>query len=459
MDVPKNRVYVGEIMPLTIKLLGTGVSIKDIEYPTYQHDGFSAGDFPEPDKGREMFRGMDYNTLVFSQDIAAVNEGDYTLGPAKLNCTMLVRREAPRRSSGFGRSIFDDDFFSSSLRGYQEYPIQLSSEALKITVLPLPIEGRPEDFLGAVGDFSFDVKADGNKVKLGDPVTFRMTIGGRGNLDTVAAPEIQESLDLKVYKPQVSKKGNTKIYEQVVIPKSEGMKEISGVSFSFFDPKTGRYKTLTRGPFTIEVLPRPAGEGPAKMISAPTPDLMGQVTYQDEKLGRDLIFIKEGPARLVPSGKNVYNGWPFWLFQLFPLSVLILAYLTHREKEKIRLDKKYARFTRAPRKATRGINRAKALIGKKDPLGFYDAVYRTLQGYIGDKFNLSKGAVTGQVIEDVLKPAGYSDAQMADLKHVFEACEMARYASLIPDAQKESEVLNSLRKAIDILERGKGKRG
>ena len=451
MDVDKRKVYVGEIVPITIRLYGTGVGLKDIEYPMYPHDGFSAGDFPEPEKDQEAYRGMDYNVLIFRQDIFAIKEGDYTLGPATLKCTMLVRKDKPRRSSAFGRSIFDDDFFGSVLRGYQEYPIELSADPIHMTILPLPAEGRPADFQGAVGDFSFDVQTDTKKVKVGDPITLKMTISGQGNLDTVTAPQIRENGEFKVYEPQAAKKGNKKIYEQVIIPKTEKAKEIPQVSFSFFSPRNGSYRTVTKGPIPVEVTARPEGESPVKMVTVP--GTTGQVFYPQEKLGKDIIYIKERPGALLPSGRYLYNNPLFWLFQVLPAGLLAAMYLFHRKTEKMRTDKKYARFLRAPRKARGGIARAKALIGKKDPVQFYDVVFKTIQEYIGDKFNLPKGAVTSLIIDERLRPAGYDEDALKMLKEVFDACEMARYASLIPDAEKEGEILEKMKRVIDHMEK------
>lgn len=459
MDVGRRKIYVNEIVPLTIKLYGTGVGLKDIEYPMYGHDGFSAGDFPEPEKGRELFHGMDYNTLVFKQDISGIRPGECTLGPAKLNCTMLVRRESPRRNSSFGRSIFDDDFFGSVIRGYQEFPIELSTQPIHMTILPLPNEGKPSDFQGAVGNYGFDVETDVKTVKIGDPITVRMIVSGDGNLDTVTAPSIQESEDFKVYEPQSSKKDNKKVYEQVIIPKSVNVKEIPKVSFSYFSPLFGAYKTISKGPIPISVTSRPEGEAPVKMVSASQAgtggDVTGKVSYQEEKLGKDIIYMKEYPGTFVPEGRYLFQNKLFWISQMFPIGLFLTLFFFHRKSEKIRTDKKYARFLKAPRKARIGMAKAKSLIGKKVPVQFYDVIFKTLQEYIGDKFNLPKGAVTSQVIDEKFRPAGYDEEVLGDLKEMFDACEMARYASVIPDAQKEEEVLEKLKEIIDHLEKSK----
>lgn len=453
MVVPKRKVYVNEAVPIVIKLYGTGVGLKDIEYPAYGHDGFSTGDFPEPEKGQELYHGVDYNTLIFKQEMFGVKEGQYTLGPAKMNCTMLIRQERARRSSAFGRSIFDDDFFGSVLRTVKEYPIELSSDEIQMTVLPLPEVGKPEGFQGAVGDFTFEVQADTRKVKVGDPITVRMTISGQGNMDTVTAPEIQESEYFKVYEPQSSKKGNKKIYEQVIIPKTSDAKEIPAVTFSFFSPEAGAYRSVTKGPIPIEVIARPEGEAPIKMVTAAQGAAVTKSEYAEEKLGKDIVYIKENPGKLEMRGSYLFKSPVFWGAQAVPLVLLCILFFSRRKEEKIRTDKRYARSLKAPRKAKGGIAKAKALIGKKDPVQFYDTIFKTLQEYIGDKFNLPKGAVTSQVIDEKLRPAGYDEERLRMLKEIFDACEMARYASLIPDAMKESEVLEKLEEVIDYFEK------
>jgi hypothetical protein len=451
MEVNKDQVYINESVFATIKVYVNEVGLKDIEYPAYSHEGFSAGEFFEPERSRETVHGAGYDVLVFRQHLFAIKEGDYVIGPAKLRCKMIVRKRTSRRASLFGSSIFDDDFFSSRF-GQNIYPIELESKDIPISILPFPVKGRPPDFQGTVGDFDMDVSVHPAKVKVGDPITLRMVISGRGNLDTVTVPRLDLTEKFKTYEPQVTKKGGKKIYEQILIPKTDEAKEIPEVSFSFFNPSSKEYETIRKGPFPVEVVEQPASERAVKMVSMPGVE---QMFYPEEKIGKDIIHIKENMGKLHHKGQFLYRNWLFWFGQFIPLALFSVFYIGHKRKERIQKDESYARFLRAPRKARNGLARAKSYLARDDILPFYDVVFKTLQEYLGDRFNLPRGSVTGQVIEDRLHLVGCDEKIMEMLREVFFRCEVARYASSVPGGPEARETLEKVRKVIAHLEKVK----
>ncbi|MCK4852256.1 MAG: BatD family protein, partial [Candidatus Omnitrophica bacterium] len=320
----------------------------------------------------------------------------------------------------------------------------------EMTILPFPEKDRPLDFRGAVGDFSMETHCEPRKVRVGDPLTVRMIITGTGNMDTVTAPEVKDGEDFKIYEPQVTKKERMKTYEQIIIPKTDEMKEIPGISFSFFDPRTGRYKTIEEPPLPVEVAARPESEKAVKIVSMAGKE---QMFYPPEKLGQDIIHIKENIGDLREKGGFFYNNIFFWAGQLVPLGFLLAFYAAHRRKEKIRTDRRYARSLEAPAGAKRGIRKAGMCLRKNDAAGFYDAVFRTLQEYLGNKFDMAGGSITAQVVEDKLRPAGCDENVLRQIREVFAGCDMVRYASAIPGGEKAKEVLEKVRKIIDSLER------
>lgn len=450
METDKTLVYVNEPIVVTIRLYVYNMGLRDIEYPSYNHEGFSTGEFVEPERHKEIVRGLRYDVLTFHQQLFAIKEGDYVLGPAYLNCKMVVRKESVRRRSTlFGISVFDDDFFSDRF-GQSIYPIELKSKEVPVSILPFPAKDKPRDFQGAVGDFDLEVHVTPTKVKVGDPVTVRMIVSGRGNLDTVTAPRLKLSDDFKTYEPQVTKKGGDKIYEQILIPKTDKAKEVPEVSFSFFNPKSEKYKTVTKGPFPLEVTESPESERVVKMVSVPGKE---EMFYPEERIGKDIVHIKENLGRLYPKGQFLYKSALFWSAQALPLVLFISFYAAYRKEERIRSDLGYARGLRAPRKARSGLNRAKAYLGKDKVFPFYDVIFKTLQDYLGDKFNLAKGNVTVEAIKERLRPIGYDEEMLEMLQEVFSKCEMARYASSVPGGHEAEDVLEKVKRIIDYMEK------
>ncbi len=454
MEVPKKTVYANEVLPLTIKVYVSDMGLRDIEYPRFEHDGFSTGEHSQPERRTEVVRGVRYEVLVFTQDLFAIKEGDHVLGPAKLSCKMVVRKETPRRSSFFGRSIFDDDFFSSRF-GYNTYPVELESNVISVNILPFPRAGRPDDFQGAVGDFTMEAYIEPLETKVGDPVGLRMSIGGMGNLDTVTAPRVTPGDDFKTYEPQVTKKGGRKVYEQILIPKSAKVKEVPKVSFSFFNPRTGKYETLEKGPFPLKVIEQPLDGRKAKMVSMAG---IEQMLYPQEELGKDIIYIKEYPGKPVRRSSFLYNNPLFWVVQAVPLALFAVFYVNYRKKERILTDRTYARSLKAPRRARTGLAKARTYLERNEVVPFYDAIFRTLQEYLGNRFDLPKGGVTAAEVEERLGASGRDEEVLTMLEEVFSMCEMARYASSVPGGEEGRGILEKVRRIIDYMEKAKIKR-
>ena len=448
LDVERSILYLNETVPVTLKVYVNDMGLKDIEYPFYSHEGFSTGEFKEPARIKETVRGVRYDVLVFTQDLYAIKEGDYILGPANISCKMVTRKEAPRRQSLFGSSVFDDDFFSRRF-GYETYPIELESKGIPVTVLPFPTTGKPKNFAGAVGSFDMDVSITPRKLKVGDPITVRMAISGKGSLDTVTAPILLESDKFKTYEPQVTKKSNQKIYEQILVPRTDEAKEVPQIMFSYFDPIGKKYETVKRGPFPVEVLKQPESERTVKMVAMPGEQ---QVFYPEEKIGRDIIHIKDDIGTLAPIGKFVYESKIFWGSQAGILLLFIIACVSYREKERIQKDKGYARLLKAPRKARKGIAKAKKYLTKGETVPFYDTIHKTLQDYMADRFNMPKGSVSVETVKERLDGVTYDEDVMAMMNDVFTKCEMARYA---PSATvgNEEEVLFAAKQIMEYLER------
>jgi hypothetical protein len=353
LSAGKRKAYLNEIVPLTIKLYVNRLGVRDIQFPVIETNDFSIEKFGQPKQYREEFGGVLYDVIEFSADMFAIKPGEFTLGPAKLNCNLVVRRAAQRR-----RSIFDDDFFGGAFNDdifndffgrYEAYPLELKSAALPITVLPLPQEGKPEGFDGALGNFQLNVEANPLSVKAGDPITLKMTVRGEGNFDSVKAPKLQSKDGFKVYDPQVRQNENEKVFEQVLIPESEKVTHIPQINFSFFNTKTGQYEVLTHNPIPITV--SKADETQTKLIELPQAQVK---SAQKEELGRDIIYLKNSVGKLKRIGHYLYRSFGFWLFQIVSFILFMGIALFHFKQQKLSTDERYARRLQAPLKARKG---------------------------------------------------------------------------------------------------------
>lgn len=250
----KQQSYPGELLPVEIKAcFRRGLRASLNSHPRAGGDGFllTLAD-QEPRQTEEIIDGAGYAVLTWTGSLSGIKEGEQPLRVI-VEATMLVPDGNSRRSGSMG----DDPLFGNDLladffnqRQMQEKKIQLVSPETTLTVLPLPAEGRPEDFNGAIGRFTLEVKAQPTDVGPGDPITLTMTVQGTGNFDRVDPPAFSGNGEWKTYTPTTrftpgSAPGQgSKVFEQAIIAKDPTITAIPPLSFSFFDPETRQYQTL-----------------------------------------------------------------------------------------------------------------------------------------------------------------------------------------------------------------------
>lgn len=446
MEAGKSTAYVNEIVPLTIKLYVNSLRMRDIQYPEFAHDGFSAGEFGEPRQYREYKDGINYNVVEFSVRIFGMRPGDFTIGPAKLKGNITVKRQ---------RSLFDDAFGHDSLSGflgaYEVSPIEPASGKSRLKILPFPDKGAPDDFKGAVGDFSFSMDVSPKEVKAGDPVTLKMIISGEGNFDTVNSPTLKQHEGFKVYEPQAKQEGSRKVFERILIPLSDDIKEIPGVAFSFFNPAKGEYRTISKKNVAIKVT-KPEKQENITIMEAP---LSALKRSGRERFGRDIIYIKESPGKFKKRGEYLYNNTAFLLLQAVPLLIFVSVLAMQKRKEKLRTDIRYARRLSAPKKAKKGIREAQQYLNNSSPPEFYSSVFKTIREYLGDRFHLPAAGITADVVDNALKTKGISEDMLNRLRDIFKECDMARYAPSEFGKTEMEATFNKLKEVMDYLERQK----
>lgn len=451
LEAGKSKVYLNEMLPVTIKLYIGGMSVRDVQYPEFGHEGFSVEPQGEPKQYKTQKGGNVYDVIEFSTSIFGTKPGEFVLGPATLRANLILRKQTGRHSSPFD-DFFGGDPFDGFFGRYEKEPIELKSERIPLTVLPVPEDNRPSGFTGAVGNYDFNADVSPLKVKAGDPLTLKMTVSGSGNFSTISLPGLKELKNFKIYEPQVRQEGNEKIFEQILIPLDESAKEVPAVSVSFFNTDTGRYRTITKGPFPVEVL-KPEKKEEIAIYEAPRTE---DVLLKKEKLGRDIIYIKESPGNLKDRGEYLYKHIGFLLSHLVPLAAFAALWTVRKRKERLSTDISYARRLKAPKKAKKGIQDAEQCLKKGMPGEFYDTVFNTLRQYIGNRFHLPSGGITADTVEHAFRDKEIEGRILDNIKNIFGECDIARYAPAELGTESMAHTLKSLKEIIDYLERYKG---
>lgn len=251
----RKYVYVGEIAPVRIRAwipADARASLRSGIQP--EGKAFTLHNVSDrPQQTEEMKDGKRYLVVTWYGGISATKAGTY---PASLSvqATVAVRDKAaqrPRRRTG---GPFDDPFFDSVMdqmnQRYIEKNITLSSRDQEIEVRPLPTEGRPKNFTGAVGEFKLEPMHFPADLHTGEPQQIETSINGKGNFALAKAPALTPEGNWKSYEGKdeftASDKASfsgTKKFQFSAVPRKGGDQEVS-LAFSYFDPTAGAYKTL-----------------------------------------------------------------------------------------------------------------------------------------------------------------------------------------------------------------------
>lgn len=445
MKVAKNTVYVNERLPVKILLFLSDIAVRDVQYPEISGLGFSMQPIIDHRKSQQVINGRRFDIVEFDTFIFPTRTGKLKLGPAQLQCNLLVQN--PRRFSGRLGSIFDDDFFDSFFSRTEKRQITLKSQEVIITVKNVPTENQPADFSGAVGNFDFETTVSPDEVNVGDPLTLRMTITGDGNLNAIQFPALSESDKLKLYEPQIHEEVNSKILEQVVIPKTKDLTEITVIEFSYFSPAFDTYKIIARGPFPIKV--NQAAEDGLKIIGLDQSDQI----LEKEIIGKDIVYIKDHPGKVQTIGYRLYQSIAYYVVLLIGLTGFLGGCGFYKRTHRLETDISYARKLLAPKEASKGIKAARNFLAAQNESVFYDTLFKTLQNYLGNKFHVSSPTVTFDSMKPHLQKWIDDQKMLDNIRLIFDECDQVRYASAQLSEKNMLASLQGVEHLIDYLER------
>jgi BatD DUF11 like domain len=333
--VPKKVAYVGEIVPVQIRMgFDPRVRPRLIEPPEITGQGFTAQKLQQSGQTSETINGRPYDVVTYKTAIAAARAGKFEVGPVKAKAQVIVprRRSAPRSRSPFGFDLddpFSDPFFSNPFAQMGERrEVEIKSEPVALEVKPLP-PNAPPSFSGAIGNFVMTTDAQPKSVQVGDPITVTSAISGRGNFDRVNAPVIEDERGWHKYPPSSKFKqddevgiSGTKTFETVLSP-NEKKQTLPVLALSYFDPAKEQYVTLRSEPIAITVQGGAAATQNVTGSQPPSPSPAIAVAPKRTQKPQDILYQLTDRPATAESFAPLYTRTVFWTAQLIPLLALI----------------------------------------------------------------------------------------------------------------------------------------
>jgi hypothetical protein len=437
-DSERSHVYVGEIAPVRIRAwlpadsranLRSGIQPEAKAFTLHNVSD-------QPQQTQEMRDGKRYLVVTWFGGISATKAGKF---PASLsvNATVAVRDTAapkqPRRRMG---GPFDDPFFDSVFDRMNTPMIQkdvtLKSDDQEIEVRPLPTEGRPAGFTGAVGEFKLDRAEIPNDWKTGEPQQITAQLSGSGNFALMNAPELTPADAWKTYpgKDQFSAGdqasfSGSKLFQFSAVPRKSGSQDVS-LAFSYFDPAKESYETITSPVKKIHVTGKDLVEVEAvaaPVVKEPEKKLAGLVGQHTEltRTGSlvPLVARPEFVRMLVLSGALALLGG-------------ILAGLRRYRNNPQRIAK--AALEKATREALDTAGKAAAA---GDVAGYFAAARLALQQQLGGIWNQPAQAITLAEVQERI-------AEDSPVARFFREADLHQYSR-----QDTGEILPQWRTLFD----------
>lgn len=140
------------------------------------------------------------------------------------------------------------------------------SQDVKLEILPLPADGKPNPFSGAVGNFRLKLQADKTVVAQHSPLIFTLTVEGEGNYQAIDSIPLILPKDFEVYEKKTLARApaplgesrnleSRKSFQITVIPRREGKFVLEPTKWNFFNPVRETYQNVETDSLEIEVTP------------------------------------------------------------------------------------------------------------------------------------------------------------------------------------------------------------
>ncbi len=384
------------------------------------------------------YKGEDYRYVILRTTVLYPQKtGKLEIEPLTLDVPMVVPTNR--------RTIFG---------GYLQKRVNkvVSAGKRTINVKPLPFEGRPDDFAGAVGNFSFDVSTNKTILDANQSLELKVKVNGNGNLKLFDPPSIKLPSALEVYEPERNENVRTnasgmggEIEETyTIVPQYKGNYPIRPITFSYFDPKTEKYTTLSSEEIVINV-----ENGPLTSEASSTTDTNGKqpVVLSQDQFKYIKLSANLSPIETIPFFKST----TFWTLLGTPLLLIPIFIFVGRKRKERLADVAGNKTRKANRLARRYLSEAKKNLSNKAT--FYEALERALHNYLKAKLQIETSEMDKETISSLLEERKVSSSTIDLFLRILKSCEFARYTPASTTAMQEDynsavEVISSIDKQI-----------
>jgi hypothetical protein len=440
-EISKSSPYVGEGIYVEYRLyVSQNISVRDFSYTdSPQYNGFWNQDIKIRGLTTQngTYNGEQYRYVVLQKALLIpTKSGKLTIDPIEMDIVIGV-------PTGRG------DFFGNPI--VKNVTKSFASAKKFIRSKELPIEGKPESFNGAVGDFNFIVSSSKNILKSNETATVSVKVTGNGNLKLFELPEIKTPSELEVFTPEQKEKINvtsrgirgsvTKNY--TVVPQFKGKYKVPSTEFSYFDLKEKKYVRLTSEDIFVDVL-----EGKELVTDS---DLASNSKKDIVATGANFRYIQTSSTFSLANESGFYTSKFYYLILILPLLFIPIGIVIAKRNDARNNDVLGNKLRKADRLAKKYLSEAKKQLGTKE--AFYVALEKALHNYLKAKLRIETSDISKEKITELLKRKSVNESTIRSFIEVFNSCDMARYSpvsvvEMKDDYEKSKLVITQIDKQL-----------
>ncbi len=323
----------------------------------------------------------------------------------------------------FRRDIFGD------LEVLEFRSVRARPEVKAADVEPLPSEGRPASFAGAVGRFSLHASASPPDVRVGDPIELTLEIRGDGPIATLPAPPLaaQPALQADFRVPQETLTGTfvngRRRFTTTLRAKRADVRAVPPIEFAYFDPQAARYVVARSEPAplrvtaseTVALSEMEGAVAPPVETAAAAAELREGLRGNETRVERVLSSVSAVRLTHVVAAAGAPP-------LLFAIAWVGLSVQRSAGKDSAR-RRQQAALARARQRLTSA--------GHKDAAG---VVQQAVAGYLADRLNQPAARFAGHSAIQELPRGAVPNELLLRLEQLLRDCEAAAYGGGPPAA-------------------------
>ena len=399
--------------------------------------GFIPVSFGNERKFQERINGRIFNVVEYRTAYFPIKEGEHSISGPDYEFVVVVKR-------GFLGSVKQ-----GSVKGKKH----------SLDVSDLPVSEMPADFKNQVGKYSIDAAISKKRLTEGEPLTFKFTITGNGNLGSLTAP-ISDIDGFKIAGIETETKTvgsgkklkRKKIFSYIIIPLSLGNLNIPPAKFSYFDPETFKYEVLVTS--AIEVYVEKGEErGPVQIVTIDN----GESFLRGKQVVKEKMDLPAYRKDVCQPGRRRCNdaNIPLTIFiYMLGLGIFIFAFMYSGHLEKLRTDEKYVRRLNSGKMTKKLLLSAADYARNEDAKAFSTALKTGVREFIGSRLNVPSPSVDAALIKNRITSKADEDI-IEKVKTIFNECDMITFSSkkitkeeMLKLLDEAGEVINGISKVL-----------